>query len=492
MAFDSRPHGPETFSGAVPPGRETDPPDPHDIALEQGLLGALLMDNKLFHRISDRVTTETFFDPVHIVIFEAMRREVEAGRKFDPMTLAPLLAHVPDINDGVTAKVYLGRLIEVGAMPHSLQAYAESLHRLAARRALLNTARDLEAQARHPAADIMEAAMLAVRDLDTALSQHRRQATRMTFSAAASDLLDTIRLNDRSKIIATGFADIDRLTGGFRRGQLVLVAGRPSMGKSTFGVALFNELGLKKTPGMFFSLEMTRDEVVARMLSAMSWEPKDNKRFPYTDALAARLSDAGYDAYSTATALYEKMPVYIDDQGGLTVAEIIARTRKANDDSLREYGEPLAFIIVDHLGKIKPSGRYAGNVVAEIGEISNALKQLAKDMNICVIALNQLNRGTEGRDNKRPTLPDLRNSGDLEQDADIVLFTYREAYYLERTKHDDPGTEADRIAQLNVVRNVMELIFAKNRSGPTEIVNTYCDIGCNVVTDMDRRQGESQ
>ena len=214
----------------------------------------------------------------------------------------------------------------------------------------------------------------------------------------------------------------------------------------------------------------------------LSWSAE--RRIAYADAMAGRLSDMDLHLWAQTAIAYKALPLTIDDQRGLTMAEIAARTR-AEAQRMERAGKRLGLVVVDHLGLVKPSGRYAGNKVNEVGEISDGLATLAKDQDVAVLALHQLNRGTEGRENKRPTLADLRNSGDLEQDADVVCFAYRESYYLERMKHD-PGSqnEVQREASLEACRNTLELLIAKNRNGPTTTVTLFCDMACNVVRNL--------
>ena len=201
-------------------------------------------------------------------------------------------------------------------------------------------------------------------------------------------------------------------------------------------------------------------------------------------ALSHALPDSGIETLGHAAARWSQLPLTIDDQRGLTMAEIAARTR-AEGQRFEGAGKRLGLVIVDHLGLIKPSGRYAGNKVQEVAEVSDALATLAKAQDVAVLALHQLNRATEARDNKRPTLADLRNSGDLEQDADVVCFAYREAYYLERQKGADGSAQgSQRQLDLDACRNTLEILIAKNRNGPTSAVSLYCDMASNVVRDL--------
>lgn len=460
-------------------GQIIPPAGPFSIELEQAVLGAVLLDNQTFHRLRT-FDADAFYDPVHMQIFTAIKREIDAGRIATPLTIAPLFRDHPEINPGVTVAVYLGRLVASATTTENAPSYMATVADLSRRRKALEIAASLGDAVTMPSGSLTKAVSAAMEDLGTVLSSARPRKTRSSFRSAASDMIDDALNPDNGERLPTGFASLQKVTGGWRRGNLVLLAGRPSMGKTTVGVSLATSAAKKGVGVALFSLEMARKEIAARMCSDLVWSPES--RVEYTDALSGKLSDQA--AYRFAQiAAKSTLPVEIDDQGGLTVAEIAARSKQIAAEMARN-DVPLGIVMIDHLGHIKASGRYAGNKVQEVGEISGALKQLAKDLNVCVIALNQLNRGTEGRENKRPTLPDLRNSGDLEQDADTVIFTYRESYYLERMRHD-PGSqkELERQTMLEAVRNSLDLIFAKNRNGPTDVVTMFADIGCNAIRD---------
>jgi len=256
------------------------------------------------------------------------------------------------------------------------------------------------------------------------------------------------------------------------------------MGKSTVISSAMLRTAKAGHGVLMFSLEMSTSSLASRCLSDLSWS--SSRSIPYADAMSGRMSERDADVWGGVAARFATLPLVIDDQRGLTMAEIAARTR-AEAQRMERNGTRLGLVVVDHLGLVKPSGRYAGNKVQEVGEVSDALATLAKDQDVAVVALHQLNRGTEGRENKRPTLADLRNSGDLEQDADLVCFAYREAYYLERMKCDPGSTaEMDRETRLRDCQNVLELLIAKNRNGPTQTVPLFCDMACNVIRDAAR------
>jgi len=311
--------------------------------------------------------------------------------------------------------------------------------------------------------------------------------------AAASDVLNALSAAYQSPDSVTEFAypgsyQMRQLIGGWRRGRLYILAGRPSMGKTTVALSWLLRTA-KQGHGVFLaSLEMGRQELVEIALCDISYDR--HNRVEYRDIAATAVRNAGFEekfrhVYAALPRLAE-LPLMISDRAGQTVAEIRSQAQQYAQ-RLAAEGKRLDVIAIDHMNKIKASGAYAGNKVAETEEISASLKQLAKDLQCAVICLCQLNRAVEGREEKRPGLSDLRWSGAIEQDADVAMFVYREAYYLERSKHDDMDRERDRGLRLEAARNRLEVIFAKNRSGPCSVLEFYADMGCGAIRDMDGR-----
>jgi len=266
-----------------------------------------------------------------------------------------------------------------------------------------------------------------------------------------------------------------------------VIAGRPGMGKSTVALSFLLRTALKGHGVMFFSLEMSREELTEMALCDLSW--RGSTRVEYRDIQGSRVMDTGFvarfESISEVRPLIESAPFMIADQPGLTINQIRAQAAQYAQ-RLSTQGQRLDVICVDHLNLISPSDAYRGNKAAETEEISMSLKRLAKELDIAVISLVQLNRAVEGREDKRPGLSDLRWSGAIEQDADVVMFVYREAYYLERKKHDDMSEESARREILQRKQNNLELIIAKHRGGPCPVLEFYCDMGCAVVRDKDR------
>jgi replicative DNA helicase len=293
----------------------------------------------------------------------------------------------------------------------------------------------------------------------------------------------TVRMQNQGSLagVTTGFGDLDARTGGFQRGELVILAGRPGMGKSALAISSARQSAEAGHAGIYFSLEMTAKALSGRALTDAIFDHNDP--IAYSDAVAGSLSNAQAQRIVDAQREF-RPPFEIDPQGGLSASQIAGRARKYQQ-ALERKGRTLDLVVVDHLHLVRASDRYRGNATGELTEISGALKALAKDLNVPVVALAQLNRGVEGRENKRPTLADLRQSGSIEQDADLVLMLYREAYYL-TVRCSDPREEGDRIARLMEVQNRIEVIIAKNRNGPTCTVPLFCNIAANAFRNMAR------
>ena len=283
------------------------------------------------------------------------------------------------------------------------------------------------------------------------------------------------------KHASTGFNNLNRQIGGWKRGRLYIVAGRPGMGKSTFGLAAMLRTALEGHGVAIFALEMSGDELMHMAMANLAWSRHDP--IEYRDVAPEAANQPGYEerfrrVYHAQEKL-DALPFYVCDRAGLTVAQIRAEAQ-AIAQRLAAKGKRLEVILIDHMGLLKADTTYAGNKVAETEQISAALKVLAKELNCAVVALSQLSRQVEGRTDKRPNLSDLRWSGGIEQDADVVAFVFRPAYYLTKGE-EDPDKEEARKAKLALCRNKIELLIEKNRAGPTGLVEFYCDIACAVI-----------
>jgi replicative DNA helicase len=296
---------------------------------------------------------------------------------------------------------------------------------------------------------------------------------------AVADLLSPVSAEE--ECIATGLADFDSgLGGGLRRASLAVLGGRPSMGKSTFELAVCRRAAKAGHGVLLFSMEMKLRDCMRRMATDACW----SREMPvsYAKEAAGKLNERERRTYELGAKTLTDLPIMIEDRTGLTMSEIAAQTRRVAELFARQ-GKRLSLVIVDHLDHMTPSNRYRGNKVQEVGEYSAGMQRLAKSEQVAVLALHQLNRNPEARDNKRAELSDLRDSGRLEQDADIVLFAYRPAYYLERLKYDDPDDERKRIEMLDAKRHDLEINIAKQRNGPTGTIELFCEMASNAVRD---------
>ncbi len=277
-----------------------------------------------------------------------------------------------------------------------------------------------------------------------------------------------------------------RILSGWRRGRFYVIAGRPGMGKSTVALSWLLRTAQAGHGVLFFSLEMGADELTEMALCDLAWSR--HRRVEYRDISTSQVTKDGFrdkfEAVLQVEPLLRQQPFAVVDRPGLTVAQIRSLALQ-HRQRLDAAGVQLDVIVIDHLNLIAPSDSYKGNKSAETEEISMSLKRLAKELDIAVVSLVQLNRAVEGREDKRPGLSDLRWSGAIEQDADVVMFLYREAYYLERKKHDDLDEETARQDRLEKVRNEIEVIFAKHRGGPCPVVPFFADMGCAVIRDRE-------
>jgi replicative DNA helicase len=287
-----------------------------------------------------------------------------------------------------------------------------------------------------------------------------------------------------------GSHDIEDVVGGWKPGRYYVIGARPSMGKSTFGLSLLRKTASKGHGVLIISLEMTGQELGNMAMCDQAFEA--GERIEYRDIQPERfvlgdmrVNNKRLETLIDASYIIQKLPLKISDKAGQSIPEIRALAAKYAQE-LAASGKRLEVVMIDHLNLIKPDDRYRGVKTVETEQISNQLKILAKDLNIAVICLVQLNRGVEGREDKMPALADLRWSGAIEQDADVVMFLYRKAYYLERKREDDDMGEVKRLAELDTCKNMLEVLFAKNRGGPCPVVKMFCDMGVGVIRDMEK------
>lgn len=455
-----------------------------NLEAEQAFLGALLSRNDILDIIEVPLKPEHFAERIHARVFEAAATMIRAGQKADPVTLINHFKADATLTD-IGGPAYFARL--AAAVPSYLSAphYAQAVHDLYLRREGVNRAQEAIQDLFSLPVDERPADFLAglAHQFSEIAAEHAGTGkTSFSAEAAAAAAIESaaIAYENHGKLpgsISTGLQGLDEKMGGLVRGDMVIVGARPSMGKTALGLTLAVNAAQAGMPVQFISLEMRAKQLGDRMIS-LALRPK--RQLPGQRFAQGKISEAEFNLASEAAREVGKWPLTIEDRSDLTVAGIrsaIARLKVRNPE--------LGVVIVDYLGLVQPGNRYAGRKVDEIGEISTGLKRIAKQMDVCMVVLHQLSRALESRDNKRPTMADLRDSGAIEQDADIVLFPFREAYYLSRDLDAHEGTpQAIEISdRLRLVGNDMELIIAKNRQGSTGTVRAWCDIGCNFIAD---------
>lgn len=467
------------MSAAVPirqPG-----PTPSAIEAEQALIGGALMTNATYDTAAAIIAAEDFFDPFHAHIWRLIGTTITDGRVASPLTVAAMCGDVPEVA-GLPVRQYLARAV-TEAMPSEWTGnYARIVKDASVRRRLIAMAERLDADARNTAGtnpDKVLASALAELDEVRAALQAATANDRAMLSTFAGGYLE--RLQDRlagrgaSMSLQSGLTALDRKLGGFQRGGVTVIAGRPGMGKTALAVDLAYRLADQGYSGAFFSIEMGADQMMPRFFSSVL--TREGQRVEYASIMRGEVPSETVDRMATAERDMKRLPLFLDTVSAPTISEIQSRCRSAT----AQLGGPLDFIVVDYLGLVSASTRYQGQRAQEVGEVSRGMKALAKSMGCALILLAQLNRKNEDRGDKRPELSDLRDSGEIEQDAEAVIFPFREAYYLQN-KTDDESTRRYR-----EVMTQIELIIAKNRHGATGMARLYCDIGANLIDNLDDR-----
>ncbi len=473
MAFAARAlqETPETYRTA-----------PQNVEAEQALLGAILVNNEAFYRVSDFLEPQHFFEPVHRVIYEVAGQLIRVNKVATPVTIKTFLPADLAIGD-INLSQYLARLAAEATTIINAEDYGRSVYDLAIRRSLITIGEDMVNVAYDAPVD--NPPKTQIEDTEKRLFELAEKGSYgsgfESFDTALYTAIDmasnAYRRDGHLSGMATGLADLDRLMGGLQNSDLIIVAGRPGMGKTALGTNIaFNiakawqgELqpdGAMKTVNGgivgFFSLEMSSEQLATRIIAEQSGVSSANiRRGRIDESEFARIVDAARDM--------NKIPLYVDQTGGLSIAQLAARARRLK----RQRG--LDLIVVDYIQLLSGSSRRGNdNRVQEVTEITNALKALAKELAVPIVALSQLSRQVENRDDKRPQLSDLRESGSIEQDADVVLFVFREEYYL-KNKEPKPGSVeyVQWQDQMGSVHGVAELIIGKQRHGPTGTVRLH-------------------
>lgn len=463
------------------------------VEAEQALIGACLLNIEIVDLVDGMLRPDDFGEPVHATLFEAIVRARHEGRRVDVKILISLLgadakAELPGMK--LTVGGYIARLAAEATTTINARDFARIVAEYAGYRRLTEASADLasRSEAAHAAGTPAEIASDIIDQLDEIVSSATPSSVRRMSigeaAKAATDALNETRVNGKARGVTWGLIDMDKATLGMRPGHLIVLAARPSAGKTTLGISAALAAARSGAGVMFVSLEMGAQELAERALADICH--REGRHIPYSTIVAGETDDGETQAVIDASALLQKLPLAIEQQGGLSVSQIASRARSLVARWERR-NQTLNLIVVDHLGLLQASQRYAGQRHAEVSEITSALKALAKQLGIPILLLCQLNRAVESRDNKRPQLSDLRDSGRIEEDADAVIMLYRESYYLERQTEDDPEAETNRLTRLNEVRNRLEIIIAKQRQGPTKTVNAWVSMAHNAVRDLENR-----
>ena len=463
-----------------------------NIVLEQELLGAILtpVGAAVLNAIDRIITPDDFFDPNHQKLFASFLEAHGQGRPINlTLAIASLGPHAGfQIADDCTVGQYVARLAAAAAVPAAAPEYARQIRELAKHRQL-NECFEILRAGQNANQSPSEIAGEVINLLDEIISASSTSATeQLSIGDAAYQAAEqmTIARQNPGRLmgISTGLRDLDARTGGLQPGNLIIVAGRPGMGKSAVAASIARHMAGSGNAVLFHSLEMSGRELGSRIIADICFDD-GGQQIAYFDITSDRLNDADAQRVVDASRLLREIPLLIDPQSALTVAQIAARSRKYQQ-RLERQGKQLGAIFVDHLQLVRAGNRYSGNRVHEITEISGGLKSLAKELGVPVVVLAQLNRAVESRDNKRPALADLRDSGSIEQDADVVMFVFREEYYLQRETGGSQQEEDARIGRLVEVRNRLEIDICKQRSGPVGVVNLDCHIAANALRDAAR------
>lgn len=457
-----------------------------NIEAEQAVLGAMLLEKECLWLV-DGLKPEQFYEPLHGRIFEAIAEVVRRGGVADQVTLKSRFA-----DDQAMAEVggigYLAALAGASISLMAVPSYAQQIAKLAQRRHMAKAALTLADLAKDGELDSEEMLAQAETALAGVADDSGRHDNIQFIGEAVSDALKkaskAARCDGGFIGTRTGLDRLDRVTGGFRDGHLVIVGARPGQGKSSFMISAAIEgaqLADEKSGVGIISLEMSNSELAARAVSQIGH--RQGMLLTYDDLTKGLHTADQMDGIEAADRHLRTLPIQFDDVNWQTVTQIKATARKM-DRAFKKQGRRLTAIFIDYLQIVRPDKDYRGNTTAEVTKISKDLKAMARQLDIPVIVFSQLNRQVENRESKRPMLSDLRDSGSLEQDADLVLFLVRPAYYLDRDKPDeDDPKHAEWLAQWGPKRHRLDLTIAKNRHGPCADIRLHTEIEFNVICD---------
>ncbi|EAR51599.1 replicative DNA helicase [Oceanicola granulosus HTCC2516] len=447
---------------------------PHSIEAEQQLLGAILTNNDVYDRVASIIGAEHFYDPVHAVIYETAAARIVKNALASPVTLKTFLEDHEGLKE-LGGPAYLVRLAGYAISSYAVRDYAQMIYDLAVRRELIALGHDIADRATRmevhsePSAQIVEAEQKLYQLAEKGQAESGFQSFLRAVTDAVNVANAAYQRDGGLAGVSTGLTDLDRKLGGLHKSDLLILAGRPSMGKTSLATNIAFNIAKAYRKGQlpdgtegavdggvvgFYSLEMSAEQLAARILSEAAEVPSEQIR-------RGDMTEAEFRRFVEAAKSLEACPLYIDDTPALPISQLAARARRLK----RTHG--LDVLMVDYLQLVRGTGR-SENRVNEISEITMGLKAIAKELNIPVIALSQLSRQVESREDKRPQLSDLRESGSIEQDADVVMFVFREEYYKEREKPGDHEMEKMAAWQEEMERlhGKAEVVIGKQRHGP--------------------------
>ena len=415
---------------------------PHSIEAEQSVLGGLMLDNEAWDLVADKVSADDFYRHDHRAIFRAINYLAENTQPLDIITLSEWLKHNNQLPE-VGGIAYLAILAKDTPSAANIRAYAEIVREKSILRQLIGVGTDIADAAFNPhgrtSKDLLDEAekkVFSIAEQGTRQTQTFRPIQKLMKTTLAH-IEALSKLDSTITGVSTGYTQLDEMTSGLQKGDLIIVAGRPSMGKTTFSMNIAEyAAAYLKLPVAIFSMEMPAEQLTLRMLSSMGRVDQHKVR-------TGKLTDEDWPRIATAVRIFADVPMFIDDSPGLSPTEVRARARRL----VREHGQ-LGLIVLDYLQLMQTGS--SENRTTEVSEISRSLKSLAKELSVPIIVLSQLNRSLEQRPNKRPIMSDLRESGAIEQDADMIIFIYRDEVY--NPDSPDKGTA--------------EIIIAKQRNGP--------------------------
>ena len=483
---------------------------PHNIEAEQALLGAILVNNEAHDRVSGFLEAQHFYDPLHQQIYETLSKLIASGKQATPITLKTFFETAEPIDQTLSVPQYLGRLAANAATIINARDYGRTIYDLATRRQLILIGEDMvnaayDAPVDFPPKEQIEEAETRLFSLaETDKYGQGFLAFNHALTTAIEMAGSAYKRDGHLSGIASRFAGLDAKMGGLQPSDLIVLAGRPSMGKTAlatniaFNVARARAQSIARNgplaagdlghdpghddPGHdgavvgFFSLEMSSEQLATRILSEQAGIPSEKIR-------RGMIDESEFKRLVEVSQEMATIPLFIDQTGGLSIAQLAARARKLK----RQQG--LGLLVVDYLQLMTGASKKGDNRVQEVSEITTGLKALAKELNIPILALSQLSRAVEAREDKRPQLSDLRESGSIEQDADIVLFVFREEYYLERLKPAEGTIEfQDWMAKMQLVSGRAEVIIGKQRHGPIGTVALQFDGNVTRFSDLARDQ----